>query len=57
VFSAAAAHGYGLARVRQEGFELLSAKELYYEWLRDLTSVRAFDAAHPELASPPGFSL
>ncbi|MEI6374488.1 MAG: isochorismatase family protein [Actinomycetes bacterium] len=57
VFSAAAAHGYGLARLRQEGVELVSAKELYYEWLRDLPSVRAFDAAHPELTSPPGFSL
>ena len=56
-FSAAAAHGYGLARLRQEGVELVSAKELYYEWLRDLPSVRAFDAAHPELTSPPGFSL
>ena len=40
-----------------EGVELLSAKELYYEWLRDLPSVRAFDAAHPDLATPPGFSL
>ena len=40
-----------------EGVELMSAKELYYEWLRDLPTVRAFDAAHPDLASPPGFSL
>ncbi len=56
-FSASAAHGYGLARLRQEGVELVSAKELYYEWLRDLASVRAFDSAHPELTSPPGFSL
>ena len=41
----------------QRGIELISAKELYYEWLRDLPSVRAFDAAHPDLATPPGFSL
>ena len=57
VFSAGAAHGHGLARLRQEGVELISAKELYYEWLRDLPSVRAFDAAHSDLAHPPGFSL
>ncbi len=57
VFSAGPAHGHGLARLRQEGVELLSAKELYYEWLRDLPSVRAFDEANPDLTQPPGFSL
>lgn len=57
VYSAGAGHANGFARLRAEGVELLSAKELYYEWLRDLPSVRAFDAAHPELATPPGFSL
>jgi nicotinamidase-related amidase len=57
VYSAGAGHANGLARLRAEGVELLSAKELYYEWLRDLPSVRAFDAAHPDLAMPPGFSL
>jgi nicotinamidase-related amidase len=57
VYSAGAGHANGLARLRAEGVELLSAKELYDEWLRDLASVRAFDAAHRHLASPPGFSL
>ena len=57
VYSAGAGHVNGLARLRAEGVELLSAKELYYEWLRDLPSVRAFDDAHPDLATPPGFSL
>jgi nicotinamidase-related amidase len=57
VYSAGAGHVNGLSRLRSEGVELLSAKELYYEWLRDLPSVRAFDAAHPHLATPPGFSL
>lgn len=57
VYAAGAGHRNGLNRLWQEGVELLSAKELYYEWLRDLPSVRAFDAAHPELATPPGFSL
>jgi len=57
VYSAGEGHTNGLARLRGEGVELMSAKELYYEWLRDLPTVRAFDAAHPELAIPPGFSL
>jgi nicotinamidase-related amidase len=57
VFSAGLAHANGLARLAREGIELVSAKELYYEWLHDLPSVRAFDAANPELAMPPGFSL
>lgn len=57
VYSAGQGHDNGLARLRQEGIEMLSAKELYYEWLRDLPSVRAFDAEHPDLAQPPGFSL
>jgi nicotinamidase-related amidase len=57
VFSAGGAHANGLARLQQEGIELLSAKELYYDWLRDLPTVLDFDAAHPELATPPGFSL
>ena len=57
VFSAGAAQAHGLARLRQDGIEMMSAKELYYEWLRDLPTVRAFDSAHPALASPPGFSL
>jgi nicotinamidase-related amidase len=57
VFSAGGAHGFGLQRLAEDGIELISAKELYYEWLRDLAAVRAFDAAHPDLAEPPGFSL
>jgi nicotinamidase-related amidase len=57
VFSAGSAHHHGLARLRQEGIELISAKELYYEWLRDLATVRTFEAAHPDLNTPPGFSL
>jgi nicotinamidase-related amidase len=57
VFSAGAAHEFGLLRMAEDGIELISAKELYYEWLRALPAVRAFDAEHPGLALPPGFSL
>jgi hypothetical protein len=53
VFSAGVAYANGLARLRQEGIEMMSAKELYYEWLRDLPTVLAFDSANPELSSPP----
>jgi len=57
VYSAGTAHEFGLARLRAEGVELVSAKELYYEWLRALPAARAFDEAHPELGDPPGFAL
>lgn len=57
VYSAGHGHDNGIARLTREGIELMSAKELYYEWLRTLAAVRAFDAAHPNLATPPGFSL
>ncbi len=57
VFSAGAAHEFGLARLRQEGIELLSAKELYYDWVRDLPTTRAFESANPAVAEPPGFHL
>lgn len=57
VHSAGEGHRNGLNRLWQDRIELVSAKELYYEWLRTLPAVRDFDAHHPELASPPGFSL
>ena len=57
VYSAGGADEVGLRRLEQEGVILMSAKQVYYEWLRTLAAVRAFDAAHPDLANPPGFSL
>lgn len=57
VFSAGTAHAAGIRRLELEGVTLMSAKQVYYEWLRTLPAVREFDAAHPNLASPPGFSL
>lgn len=57
VYSVGRAHENGLARLAMDGIERVSAKELYYEWLRDLPRVRAFEQAHRDLASPPGFSL
>jgi nicotinamidase-related amidase len=57
LFSPGAAHGHGLARLRAEGVQLLSAKELFYDWTRALADVRALVHANPELEPPPGFSL
>ena len=57
LFSPAAAHEHGLARLRAEGVQLLSAKELFYDWTRSLADVRALVRDTPELEPPPGFSL
>ena len=57
VFSAGPGHDNGIRRLAREGIELVSAKELYYDWLRSLAAVRRFDAENPLLAQPPGFSL
>jgi nicotinamidase-related amidase len=57
LFSPAEAHRHGLKRLRAEGVQLLSAKELFYDWARTLADVRELVRAHPELEPPPGFSL
>ena len=57
LFSPGEAHGHGLARLRAEGVQLLSAKELFYDWTRALADVREVVRANPGLESPPGFSL
>ena len=56
-FSPGAMHESGLRHVRDAGAELRHAKGVYYEWIRTLEVARAFQLAHPELASPPGFRL
>ena len=56
-FSPGAAHAHGLERLRSEGVQLISAKELFYDWARTLADVRALIRAYPELEAPPGFSL
>jgi nicotinamidase-related amidase len=57
LYSPGDAHLHGLARLRSEGVQLLSAKELFYDWTRTLSDVRALVRAYPELETPPGFSL
>jgi nicotinamidase-related amidase len=57
VFSPGGAHASGLGRMERARVEMVSAKELAYDWLRTVTGVREFFRANPDLADPPGFSL
>ena len=50
-------HEHGLRRMRDAGVAAIHAKGVYYEWVRTLEAARAFEAGHPDLADPPGFSL
>jgi hypothetical protein len=50
-------HAFGLRRMHEAGVLQLHAKGVYYEWVRTLADARRFEAAHPDLAEPPGFSL
>jgi nicotinamidase-related amidase len=56
-FSPDAMHEFGLAHLRAVGAEVRHAKGVYYDWMRTVADARAFEAAYPELASPPGFEL
>jgi len=57
LFSPAAAHANGLGRIERAEVELVSAKELAYDWLRTVSGAREFFRANRDLADPPGFSL
>jgi nicotinamidase-related amidase len=50
-------HELGLRRMRGAGVLEVHARGVYYEWVRTLDDARRFEAAHPDLAQPPGFSL
>lgn len=56
-FSPAAMHDHGLRRIAEAGGLVIHAKGVYYEWVRTLEAARAFEAGHPDLSDPPGFSL
>jgi nicotinamidase-related amidase len=56
-FSPEEMHEHGLAHVRDAGVEVRHAKGVYYDWIRTLEAARAFEAGHPDLATPPGFGL
>jgi nicotinamidase-related amidase len=56
-FSPGPMHERGLGQIRDAGIAVRHAKGVYYDWARTLATARAIEADHPELASPPGFSL
>jgi nicotinamidase-related amidase len=56
-FSPGEMHEAGLRQLRDAGVDVRHAKAVYYEWIRTLEAARAFEAEHPDLATPPGFSL
>jgi nicotinamidase-related amidase len=51
------AHAHGIERLRGVGVPLLSAKGLFYEWVRTLQATIDVLDEHPELRDPPGFHL
>ncbi len=57
VFSPGEAHAHGVNRLAAEGVQLLSAKQVFYDWTRTLADARAVLTANPELEPPPGFEL
>lgn len=56
-FSPGEMHVRGLDQLRDAGIAVRHAKGVYYDWVRTLATAQAFEAEHPELASPPGFGL
>jgi nicotinamidase-related amidase len=57
VASPGEAHEHGLARMRDAGVLVLSAKQLFYDWMRTVPATRRFHADHPDLVEPPGLGL
>jgi hypothetical protein len=54
-YSPAGAQAFGLARLRNLGFEFVHCKGVYYDWVRTLDEASAFEREHPDFAEPPGF--
>lgn len=57
LFSPNAAHDHGIERLKAAGIEIISAKELLYDWHRTVENIRAFAQSNPALSQPPGFSM
>lgn len=57
LFSPSEAHQHGIRRLEQAGVEIVSAKELYYDWVRSVADAVDFVTTNPDLAQPPDFSL
>ncbi|MFJ4225421.1 isochorismatase family protein [Microbacterium sp. NPDC089695] len=57
VFSPGAAHREGLRRMERAGIELLSAKGVFYDWIRNVDGLDDAVAREPRLRATPGFHL
>ncbi|MEU9497085.1 isochorismatase family protein [Streptomyces sp. NPDC048196] len=56
-YSPGQAHERGLRRLAGRGIETLSAKELFYDWVRTIEHAHTFHDTHTDLAVPPGVRL
>ncbi|MFI0213950.1 isochorismatase family protein [Streptomyces lydicus] len=56
-YSPGRAHDRGLRRLADRGIELLSTKELFYDWVRTIEYANAFHDTHADLPLPPGVRL
>jgi nicotinamidase-related amidase len=56
-YSPGQAHDRGLRRLAGRGIETLSAKELFYDWVRTIQDADAFHDTHADLTVPPGVRL
>ncbi|MER7953124.1 isochorismatase family protein [Streptomyces sp. NPDC096030] len=56
-YSPGQAHERGLRRLAGRGIESLSAKELFYDWVRTIQDADAFHDTHADLTVPPGVRL
>lgn len=52
-YSPGAAHSAGLKRLAALGVEVISTKELYYDWFRSISDTRRFRDSNRHLATPP----
>ena len=57
LFSPGEAHDSGLRRLRDGGVEMLSAKAVFYDWVRGLAELDAAYASSETVRRPPGFHL
>ena len=57
LFSPGEAHDAGLRRLRDGGVEMLTAKMVFYDWVRGLSELDAVCSTSESVRRPPGFHL
>lgn len=57
LFSPGEAHDAGVRRLRDGGVEMLTAKAVFYDWVRGLAELDAVYAKSDVIRRPPGFHL